>query len=139
MIKFVTMTPKMLRAALLAAALAAGSVSSAQAHHSFNMFDLGKAVTVTGTIKDYQFKMPHVWFYMLLPTGTNGAAEEWGFECHSPNLVARKGWNINTLKPGDKLTVIMHPMKDGSKAGSVVNVVLANGKTLWNAESLTQP
>jgi hypothetical protein len=123
---------KLITSALIAASLTALAVVPASAHHSFNMFDLGNAVTVTGTIKDYQFNI-------MRPAASGGGTEEWGFECHSPNLVARKGWNINTLKPGDTITVLMHPMKDGSHAGSVVNVVLANGKTLWNAESLTQP
>ena len=123
---------------ILAAAGAALIAAPAYAHHSFNMFALDKLVTVTGTVKDYQFKMPHVWVYMMLPNA-QGVQEEWGFECHSPNLVARKGWNINTLKPGDKITVLMHPMKDGSHAGSVVHVTTAAGKQLWNAESLTQP
>lgn len=129
----------LIRSTLIATSLAALAAVPASAHHSFNMFDLGNAVTVTGTIKDYQFKMPHVWFYIMRPAASGGGMEEWGFECHSPNLVARKGWTINTLKPGDTITVLMHPMKDGSHAGSVVNVVLPGGKTLWNAESLTQP
>lgn len=122
-------------------ALAAGlAAPAAQAHHAFNMFALDKVVTVSGTVKDYQFKMPHVWFYMLLPAADGGAAAEtWGFECHSPNLVARKGWTISTLKPGDKLTVVMHPMKDGTKAGSVIRVILPDGRVLWNAESDTRP
>ncbi|MBW8812563.1 MAG: hypothetical protein JF588_03990 [Caulobacterales bacterium] len=125
-----------LSALLLFLALAA----PASAHHAFNMFALDKVVTVSGTVKDYQFKMPHVWFYMLIPAAQEGApAEEWGFECHSPNLVARKGWKISTLKPGDKLSVVMHPMKDGSKAGSVIRVVLPDGRVLWNAESDTRP
>jgi len=124
-----------LTAALLCAGVLAGPAS---AHHSFNMFALDKLVTVTGSVKDYQYKMPHVWVYMMLPKA-GGGAEEWGFECHSPNLVARKGWKINTLKPGDKLTVVMHPMKDGSRAGSVVRVILPDGKVLWNAESDTRP
>jgi hypothetical protein len=122
----------------LAVGLAAlATPSAAPAHHAFNMFALDKVVTVEGTVKDYQFKMPHVWFYMLVPS--KDGAEEWGFECHSPNLVARKGWKISTLSPGDKLTVVMHPMKDGSRAGSVIRVVLADGRTLWNAESDTRP
>ena len=125
---------------LAPAALAAAGLSlstQASAHHSFNMFALDQNVTVTGTVKDYQFKMPHVWFYLVVPTKTG--TEEWGFECHSPNLVARKGWNLNTLKPGDKVTVMMHPMRDGSKAGSVAYITLADGKQLWNAQSLSQP
>src|SRR4051812_21568611 len=103
---------------VLAALLAATAAAPASAHHSFGMFALDKVVTVTGTVKDYQFKMPHVWVYVVAP-GANGAMEEWGFEAHSPNLVARKGWTIKTLKPGDKLTLLMHPMRDGSHAGSL--------------------
>ncbi len=127
---------RLLPVALAAAALCLAA--PAMAHHSFNMFALEQNVTITGTIKDYQFKMPHVWFYLVVPA-KNGGTEEWGFECHSPNLVASKGWNLNTLKPGDKITVMMHPMKDGTKAGSVAYITLADGKQLWNAQSLTQP
>jgi hypothetical protein len=121
--------------ALAGAALA----RPASAHHSFNMFALDKTTTVTGTVTDFKFKMPHVWLYMKLPTGAAGVLEDWGFEAHSPNLVARKGWNINTLKAGDKISVLMHPMKDGSRAGSVVYVTLPDGKQLWNAEAIDKP
>jgi hypothetical protein len=126
---------------LLPAVLAAVSFSLAApafAHHSFGMFQLDQNVVITGTVKDYQFKMPHVWLYLVVPT-KDGMTEDWGFECHSPNLIARKGWTVNTLKPGDKISVMMHPMRDGSKAGSVAYITLANGKQLWNAQSLNQP
>jgi hypothetical protein len=126
------------RTGLIAAALVGLAAAPAVAHHSFGMFALDKVVPVTGTVKDYQFKMPHVWVYVLVP-GAGGKVEEWGFEAHSPNLVARKGWKINTLKPGDKVTLLMHPMRDGSRAGSVINATLPDGRLLWNAESLTQP
>jgi hypothetical protein len=82
--------------------------------------------------------MPHVWIYMLT-AAPGGTEQRWGFECHSPNLVARKGWKISTLHPGDKITVLMHPMKDGSNAGSAINVTLPNGQTLWNADSIDSP
>jgi Family of unknown function (DUF6152) len=122
-----------------ACGLALALASPAAAHHAFNMFALDKVVTVSSAVKDYQFKMPHMWLYMVLPAQAGGGTQDWGFECHSPNLVARKGWKINTLKPGEKLTVVMHPMKDGSKAGSVIRVALADGRTLWNAESDDRP
>jgi hypothetical protein len=113
-------------AAVLATSLAVGA--SADAHHSFGMFDNQKDVTLTGVVKTYDFKMPHVWFFMTV----DGTAENWGMEMGSPNLIVRKGWHINSLKPGDKVTVTMHPMRDGSKAGSVMNVVMPDGKTLMN-------
>ena len=109
----------------------------ASAHHAFNMFALDQVVTVQGTVKTYDFKMPHVWVYVV--TQGKAGPEEWGFEAHSPNLVARKGWNMTTLKAGDKITLRMHPMKDGTKAGSLIDVTLADGRNLWNAQSLSQP
>lgn len=122
-----------IRLRILAAAGLAGALalaSAAQAHHSFGMFDQQKNVTITGVIKTYAFRMPHVWFFMDTP-GASGS-EEWGMEMGSPNLIVRKGWHINSLKPGDKVTVVMHPMRDGRKAGSVVSVVLPDGTTLMN-------
>lgn len=122
------------RLSLLAAGVAVGGLAllgGAQAHHSFGMFDQAKNTTVTGTVKSYSFRMPHVWFFIDAP-GAGAAAEEWGMEMGSPNLITRKGWHINSLKVGDKVTVVMHPMRDGSKAGSVVSVVLPDGKTLMN-------
>lgn len=111
----------------------------ALAHHSFGMFAIDKVVTVTGTVKEYKYRMPHVWLYVVTPSKTGGAPEEWGFEAHSPNLVARKGWKPSTFKPGDKITLRMHPMRDGSRAGSVIDVTLPDGKVLWNADSVNAP
>ena len=111
--------------------------TSASAHHSFAMFALDKIVTVDGVVKDYHFAMPHVWLYTTVATA--GGPEEWGFECHSPNLVARKGWKSSSFKPGDKISIRMHPMKDGSKAGSVISVTLANGQVLHNSDSDSNP
>jgi hypothetical protein len=49
------------------------------------------------------------------------------------NLVGlrRNGWRAKTLQPGDKVKVNMHPMRDGSSAGSLMTVVTADGKTLY--------
>jgi Family of unknown function (DUF6152) len=66
-------------------------------------------------------------------------AEDWGFECHAPNLVARKGWKSGAFAVGDKVSILMHPMQDGSHAGSVVSVTLADGRPLWNADSIDAP
>jgi hypothetical protein len=123
-----------------AAALALGLVAAAPAgaHHSFNMFSLDKVVTVRSTIKSVSWKMPHVWVYATITT-EGGASEDWGFEAHAPNLVARKGWGSSTLKPGDKVAITMHPMKDGAKAGSLIYFTTPGGQKLWNADSLNNP
>lgn len=107
---------------------------AAQAHHSFSMFDMKKTQVMTGTVTQFSWQMPHVWIHMMLP-GPGGKTVEWAGECHSPNIIARKGWKSNTVKAGDKIKVTMHPMRDGSPAGSVISVELPDGTVLMNAES----
>jgi hypothetical protein len=124
---------KTLFCGLMAVGLIANT-TAADAHHSFSMFDVKKTVAVNGTVTNFRWQMPHVWIHMMLP-GPDGKPVEWAGECHSPNIIARKGWKSNTIKPGDKIKVMMHPMRDGSAAGSVISVELPNGTILMNAES----
>lgn len=131
---------KLARRGVLALGLAALALAApAQAHHSFNMFALDKTVTLTGTVTEFRWSMPHVWLYVMAPGKDGGQPEAWGFECHAPNLVARKGWKHDSFKPGDKVSIFMHPMKDGSRAGSVIYVTTADGVQMWNADSVSAP
>jgi hypothetical protein len=125
--------------ALVAAFAPLALVSSADAHHSFQMFALDKLETVNGTVESFKWAMPHTWINVVIPGKAGGPPEKWGFEGHAPNLMARKGWKFNTLKAGDNVTILMHPMKDGTNAGSIVHVTLASGQQLWNADSLSAP
>jgi hypothetical protein len=109
-----------------AAALAAGP---ALAHHSFAMFDMNQEKTVTGTVTDFQWTNPHTWIWLEVPTA-GGAAEQWGVEGMSPNFLERRGWSKNTLARGDKVSVVIHPVKDGGKGGSFVRVTLPNGTVM---------
>lgn len=127
----------MINRIMTALALTACSLApSAQAHHSFAMFDMDQTVTVDATVKTFKWTMPHVWLYVLVPT-ENGT-QEWGMEAHSPNIAARKGWSSRSVKAGDKIKVTMHPKKDGTATGSVIYITLPDGKVLWNAESETR-
>jgi hypothetical protein len=101
----------------IAAMLTAGS---ALAHHSFAMFDQSKAVTVQGTVKDFRWTNPHV-FIQLLIKNDAGNEEEWSIEMTSPEHLARVGWRPGTVKPGDQITLVIHPMRDGSAAGQYVS------------------
>ncbi len=127
----------MIKAGRVLLCLAALSGTPALAHHSFSMFDTQKLITVKGTVTDFVWKMPHVWVQLMVPTATG--VQSWGFECHAPTLIERKGWNRNVLKSGDKVEILMHPMRDGSKAGSVIDVTLPSGQVIWNADTLTSP
>lgn len=101
----------------------------ALAHHAGAMFDTTKSVTVSGTVKDFQWANPHAWIHFMAP-GPGGAAVPWTAECSAINIIARKGWTSSALKPGDKVTLTMRPAKDGSNTGLVTSVKLPNGSVL---------
>ena len=111
---------RMLRSTLIAIA-AMLTASSALAHHSFAMFDQSKVVAVQGTVKDFRWTNPHV-FIQLLVKNDQGVDEEWSIEMTSPEHLVRTGWKPGTLKPGDKITLNIHPLRDGNiKGGQYLN------------------
>jgi len=98
----------------------------AWAHHSVAMFDLTKSVTIEGTVKEFQFTNPHSWLQVMVP-GADGTAVEWAFEAQGPSSLLRVGIKAKTFQPGDKVTVVTHPMKDGRTGGLLVTVTAADG------------
>ena len=112
----------------IAAALAlSGTVASA--HHSFAMFDLGRDVTVEAVVKEVQFTNPHVWLQILVKDD-KGAETEWSIESGAPGMMLRNGWKPSTLKAGDKVTLTLHPLRNGTPGGSLVRVKVPDGRTL---------
>ena len=103
------------------------------AHHSFSMFDMTKDVAYKGTVVEYRWVNPHVHMTLQVdadsgdPT-TVGTSD---IEGASTNIMARQGWTRASFKAGDKLTVIAHPLMDGSKGASMFYVILPDGKRLY--------
>jgi len=120
------------RGRLLLAALAVMlSTATARAHHSTAMFDMEKTVEVKGTIKEFQWTNPHTWTVVEVE-GDPAVAGEYGLEGMSPNYLGRNGWTKNTLKYGDKVTLLIHPLKDGRKGGFMMTVKFPDGRVLHN-------
>jgi len=99
------------------------------AHHSFSMFDMQKEMTISGTVKEFQWTNPHAWVQILVK-GEDGKVVEWSIEGNSPSVLARQGWTKRSLKTGDAVTVTIHPMRDGSTGGSIVKMLGADGKQI---------
>ena len=111
-----------------------GSCLAAQtllAHHSAAMFDAEKVKELTGTVKEFQWKNPHVWIQIYVPNAA-GAKEEWSIEGGGPNSLSRQGWRPTTFKPGDAVSIKVNPMKDGSAAGQFIGAKFADGTTVGN-------
>ncbi len=99
------------------------------AHHSFAMFDLAKVVTVEAVVKEVQYTNPHVWIQIMVPDDKGGETE-WSIESGAPGMMTRAGWKSSTLKPGDKVTLAMHPLTSGKPSGSLVSVTIPDGRVL---------
>jgi hypothetical protein len=120
-----------LKALSLAAIGAVAFVAPALAHHSFAMFDAEKTMTLNGTVTEFEWSNPHSWIRVLVPDQT-GKPLQWAIEMNAPAQLTQRGWNPTIIKPGDKITLTMHPLKDGARGGQFVTATLADGKTLSN-------
>ena len=93
-------------------------IPSAYAHHSFAMFDNTKDVVLEGTVKEFQWTNPHTWTQVMVD------GIEWSIEGGSPNGLKRSGWTKTSMKPGDKIVMTIHPLKDGTPGGSFVKATV---------------
>lgn len=104
----------------------------AASHHSFSMFDRTKPTKIRGVVREFQWVNPHTWIQFVVTE--DGRPVEWSIEGRSPNVLARRGWTRNTLKPGDDLTLTIYPLKSGAPGGAIVMVEFADGRKL-NADT----
>jgi hypothetical protein len=104
-------------------------LSPAIAHHSGAMFDASRKVDISGTIVDFNWSNPHANFKVTVDK-SDGTSEVWAVEMNSPNNLVREGWKRTTLKPGDKVTVTVRPLRDGTPGGQYVSIMLSDGKVL---------
>lgn len=109
--------------------LASAAPFGALAHHSFAMFDKTKEVTMTGTVKQFQWTNPHT--FIQLEVETRGKKVEWSLEGGSPNILSRNGWNRLSLSAGERVTVLINPLRNGDPGGTFLEVRKANGTVLY--------
>ena len=101
----------------------------ALAHHSFAMFDANQTLTTPATVKEFQWGSPHTWLELVV-LSPDKTEKPLSLELTTISGLLRNGWKPGTLKPGDRVTVTYHPMRDGTPAGQLVEAVTADGRTL---------
>lgn len=119
-------------AAVIVAGLAG---TSALAHHSFTMFEMDKDVTYKGVVVDYTWINPHVHITVDIKPGPGVdpvTVGTWDVEGGSTNIMGRQGWTRATLKPGQPIAFVGHPMRDGSKGVSLFYMITPEGKRLYH-------
>jgi hypothetical protein len=116
---------------LLLAVMLSG-IAPAVAHHSTAMFDYSKEQKLTGTVRAFQWTNPHS-FIQVLVADAQGVQHEWSIECGTPTQMAMTGWSKDSLKRGDKVTISISPLRDGTNGGTLRTATLADGKVLRGA------
>jgi hypothetical protein len=106
------------------------------AHHSRAMFDMTQNVTYRGVVKEYRWQNPHS--HIVITVGSDATDPStvgtWDIEASSTNLMVSRGWNRMTYKPGDRITVVAHPSRDGSKVVLLFYAIKSDGTRLYRAQ-----
>jgi hypothetical protein len=122
------------RVAVLAVAISGlgfSAMQSAFAHHSFAMFDSDHQIKISGTITKFDWTNPHI--YLFISGNEDGKeAKAWTIEGASPGILNRIGWKFNAVKPGDKVEMVIAPLRSGEQGGLLKLIKLPSGQVLNN-------
>jgi len=110
----------------------------ALAHHSASMFDMEAEKTIVGTVRQFQYTNPHSWIQVMVPGERGAATVEWSIETQAPIVLLRAGIKPTSLQPGDKVSVRIHPLKDGTAGGEMIEVKKEDG-TLISLRGVVAP
>jgi hypothetical protein len=105
------------------------SPMSAWAHHSTAEFDYTRTITIEGAVKEEQWTNPHS-YLQVLTKGADGAVTQGGVEIGAPAINVRLGWRKDSVKIGDKVTLVMAPARDGRNFGTLRVLTFEDGRKL---------
>ena len=99
---------------------------TAEAHHSFAMFDRDVEMVKTGTVVRWAFNNPHSWLYVNVKND-DGTETLWSFEGSAPPSLLGRGITGATFEPGDAVTFMFCPLRDGRPGGAIGWAQLEDG------------
>ncbi len=100
-----------------------------RAHHSGSTLFSETTTTLKGVVKNWLWSNPHC-LLTIEVTGADGQAAQWVIELQAPNSIYPGGYRRTTFKPGDAVSVTVHPVKNGRPYGRIISAVLADGREL---------
>jgi hypothetical protein len=106
------------------------------AHHSRAMFDVTKNITYRGVVEEYRLQNPHSQIVIAVSPDAKDPSTvgTWNIEASSINIMVSQGWSRMTYKPGDSITLVAHPMKNGSKGALLFYAIQPDGTRLYRAQ-----
>jgi Family of unknown function (DUF6152) len=111
------------------------AASPTLAHHSRAMFDMTQNITYRGVVKEFRWQNPHSHIVIIVGSDATypSTVGTWDIEASSTSLMVSEGWNRKTFKPGDPITVVAHPGRNGSKNVLLFYAMKADGTRLYRA------
>ena len=118
------------RIVLFAAVLSFLISASAFAHHGYASYDLTKAITLRGTVTEMQIINPHSRLLFDVKD-SSGKVVKWSAEFSNPTAMRRDGWNRETLKAGDEITITGNVATNGINHMFPLRLIrMSDGKAL---------
>jgi hypothetical protein len=121
------------------ALLASGLAASAVGHHSTAEFDYNKQLTIKGTVKEVQWTNPHSFIQLLVPQDGGKDPVEWAVEIGSPTINIAMGWQKNSVKRGDVVSMRISPARNGSPLGTLRMLTFEDGRELRGVAERARP
>ena len=83
------------------------------AHHGKAAFETDKVTVVKGTVTKFEFMNPHSLVFFDV-TSEKGAVQHWIAETNSSNHLSRGGYDKNSLKAGEQVTITGYRARNGA-------------------------
>jgi len=109
------------------------TASPSTAHHADTIYDKERLVTLVGVVAQFEFKNPHNLIY--LDVQDRGILRRWAIYGAAPVALARVGWNQETIRVGEQLTITGFRRKDGRRGLLHLKIARANGEPVPMGEA----
>ncbi len=117
------------KSSLLALQLAFFSAASVAHHSPAAQFVLSERVTITGVVAEYRFVNPHALIF-IDAVGPDGSVERWMAEGGDTSALSHLGWTGSEINPGDEITIVGNPSRDGSRTLNWQAITVSGGRQL---------
>ena len=128
--------PLIVRGLVLNVIAIAAMSARLSAHHSTVAYAPQSTVLKNATIAKVLWSSPHIILTFSVKE-PSGAVSSWSTESGSPASVARAGWNRNSVKPGDIVTIELYPAKNGAHVGRLKKVIFPDGREFLDTQNPT--
>jgi hypothetical protein len=102
--------------------------ATAAAHHSLPaLFDTARSVTVTGEVTRFEFIAPHSYIHLSV-VEESGEQVDWQIETYPPGMLIRKELTPDALQPGQKISALGYPSRDGRPLMRLLTITMPDGE-----------